>query len=136
MLSDFYFIFALINNDNVRYISRWLLKHQMCRITMKYSASVCVLLAILAGACAQVARYDNYKVFRMIPRTDEQLALLREFEESAIHVSRDKYLIYALFLHFHTNIYKKLFWKQVFLIQILLPSTHFFMLYYWLRHVV
>lgn len=50
--------------------------------------AVCVVFALLAAvATAQVARYDNYKVYRMFPNTETQLKALRQLEDTSADVS-------------------------------------------------
>ncbi|GLV33873.1 uncharacterized protein CBL_11243 [Carabus blaptoides fortunei] len=44
---------------------------------------VCVAL-LAAVASAHVARYDNYKVYRMFPNTDSQLKALRQLEDTTV----------------------------------------------------
>ncbi|GLV20125.1 uncharacterized protein CBL_21339, partial [Carabus blaptoides fortunei] len=52
------------------------------RCKMKFSAVV--LITALAVASANIVRYDNYKVYRMLPTTEEQLSRLRELERTSI----------------------------------------------------
>ncbi|GLV45499.1 uncharacterized protein CBL_21413, partial [Carabus blaptoides fortunei] len=44
---------------------------------------VCVAL-LAAVASAHVARYDNYKVYRMFPNTESQLKALRQLEDTTV----------------------------------------------------
>lgn len=49
---------------------------------------VIVLCTILGLAIAQKARFNNYKVFRIIPNTEAQVEILRQLEEVPDGVSK------------------------------------------------
>lgn len=49
---------------------------------------VIVLCAILGLTAAQKATFENYKVFRVTPITEEQLEILRQLENVHNEVSR------------------------------------------------
>lgn len=40
-----------------------------------------VLIGLVALATAEVAKFNNYKVFRVVPQTEEQLQLIRSLED-------------------------------------------------------
>lgn len=40
-----------------------------------------IFVALVALATAEKVRYDNYKVFRVVPQTEEQVEVIRNLEE-------------------------------------------------------
>lgn len=40
-----------------------------------------ILVGLVALATAEKVKYDNYKVFRVTPHTEEQLAIVRTLED-------------------------------------------------------
>lgn len=64
---------------------------------MKFTLSIAVLILSAVTANCEKARYDNYRVYRVVVESELQLKVLKELSEVSDSVSAVKFMILLLY---------------------------------------